>query len=96
MPTVRVKGESTLVGKLIDKLTERQNRKKEPSYEMVRTGDGTMSKVKYVLTTGIDPFDHCTGGLPFGRVVELLGLEGCGKTAFAWRATTRAYNRFIF
>lgn len=60
------------------------------SVEISDTGKSVLSKVKYVLTTGIAPFDDMVGGFPFGRVTEVFGLESCGKTQLVIRAAVRA------
>jgi RecA/RadA recombinase len=60
------------------------------TWEVSSSNRKVMSKIKYVLTTGIQAFDQIVGGFPFGRIVELFGLEGCGKTALAIRAAIRA------
>jgi RecA/RadA recombinase len=33
--------------------------------------------------------------MPFGRIVELYGLESCGKTAMAIRCASRARRGFV-
>lgn len=65
------------------------------SWEISRTKDLVLSEVKYVLTTGIESFDGLAGGLPFGRMAELYGLESCGKTAMAIRCAARAMKKHI-
>lgn len=65
------------------------------SWEISRTTDLVLSQIKYVLTTGIAPFDDIVGGLPIGRMVELYGLESCGKTAMAIRCAARAMKGHI-
>ncbi len=65
------------------------------SWEISRTTDLVLSEVKYVLTTGIDSFDGIAGGIPFGRMGELYGLETCGKTAMAIRCAARAMKKHI-
>lgn len=65
------------------------------TWEISRTTDLVLSQIKYVLTTGIEPFDDLVGGMPFGRMVELYGLESCGKTAMAIRCAARAMNSHI-
>lgn len=65
------------------------------SWEISRTTDLVLSQVKYVLTTGIEPFDDIVGGLPIGRMVELYGLESCGKTAMAIRCAARGMKGHI-
>jgi len=39
-----------------------------------------LGAVHYVIKTGLDPIDDIVGGVPIGRVIELFGLEACGKT----------------
>lgn len=65
------------------------------TWEISRTTDLVLSQIKYVLTTGIAPFDDIVGGLPMGRMVELYGLESCGKTAMAIRCAARAMKNHI-
>jgi RecA/RadA recombinase len=60
------------------------------SVELSSTNKTILSKVKYVLTTGIQPFDDLVGAFPFGRVTEVFGLESCGKTQLMIRAAVRA------
>lgn len=64
--------------------------------EVALSQDGVLSDVRYVITTGIRPFDRLVGGLPVGRVVEYFGLEACGKTALCKLSAWRAQNGFIF
>ena len=65
------------------------------SWEISRTTDLVLSQIKYVLTTGIPSFDDIVGGLPIGRMVELYGLESCGKTAMAIRCAARGMKGHI-
>ena len=64
-------------------------------YEVSRTSERILSSVDYVLSTGIKAFDDIVGGMPFGRVVEVFGLEGCGKSALALRCAGRARLKHI-
>ncbi len=55
----------------------------------VRGSDDTASRVDEVIPTGIEVVDfHLlgVGGLPVGRISEVYGQEGCGKTAFGLTA----------
>lgn len=48
-----------------------------------------VAQIKEFLPTGIDVLDHYVigrGGLPIGRMCEVFGEEGCGKTALLYRA----------
>lgn len=60
------------------------------TFDVSLSTDTILSKIRYVLKTGIDAFDSATGGLPFGRIVELFGLESCGKTSLCIRSLIRA------
>ena len=76
---------------LLAKMNQKAPRSAEwGTYEISRSNKKILSKIKYVLTTGISTFDDVAGGFPFGRIVELFGLEGCGKTAMAIRTAARA------
>lgn len=63
-----------------------------PSFEVANTAETILSEIKYVVTTGIPPFDAMAGGFPFGRICELYGLEECGKTAMCMRSAIRAQH----
>jgi RecA/RadA recombinase len=58
--------------------------------EIARTSKTILSRVKYVITTGIDPFDDLIGAFPVGRITEVYGLESCGKSQLMIRAAVRA------
>lgn len=80
---------------LIDRVVAKLNRAKPDkddngTIEVSRTSNRILSAVKYVLKTGIRPLDELTGGLPFGRVVEIYGLESSGKTAAVIRSSIKA------
>ena len=59
------------------------------TFEVTRTSKEVLSKVSYVLTTGIEPFDDLVGGFPVGRITEVFGLESCGKTQLMIRMAVR-------
>lgn len=59
------------------------------TFEVTRTSKEVLSKVNYVLTTGIEPFDDIVGGFPVGRITEVFGLEACGKTQLMIRMAVR-------
>lgn len=62
-------------------------KKRAPRSEAKGTAEYSLSSerllapVKYVIKTGLKPFDDATGGVPFAKVTEIYGPEGCGKTA---------------
>jgi RecA/RadA recombinase len=60
--------------------------------QISRTSKHVLSKVRYVLTTGVDPFDDLVGAFPFGRISEVFGLESCGKTQLMIKAAIRAHT----
>jgi RecA/RadA recombinase len=100
-PSIRMRTVTKAHSKFLDKLVSSSRKiaprnKEGGSVEVSRTNKEIMSKVKYVLTTGIRSFDRVTGGFPFGRVTELYGLESCGKTAMCKRAAIRAQMGEIY
>lgn len=66
------------------------------SYELAPVGELILSEIRYVITTGIKPFDDIVGGFPLGRVTEVWGMESCGKSALAIRTAVRAENLHIY
>ncbi len=66
------------------------------SVEVSRTSKNVLSKIRYVLKTGIQSFDRASGCIPFGRVTEIYGLESCGKTGLVMRCAIRAQSREIY
>lgn len=92
----RKKGEGDENDGLIAKLRSMAPRGEDGgTWEVSRTSEMVMSSVNYVLTTGIDSYDDIVGGMPFGRMVELYGLESCGKTAMSIRCAARAMDHQI-
>lgn len=64
--------------------------------EAVCSSDSILSEVKYVLKIGNDPWDDMTGSFPFGRVVEIFGLEASGKTALMLTSAFKATQGEIY
>jgi len=62
----------------------------EGTFDIAISTEDILSKVDYVLRTEIEPMDMACGGLPFGRIVELYGLESCGKSALCIRSLIKA------
>jgi RecA/RadA recombinase len=58
--------------------------------------DCVLGAVHYVVKTGLDPIDDQVGGAPVGRVVELFGLEACGKTELCKTICRRAQEGEIY
>lgn len=65
-------------------------------YEIAEAEESHLSEIKYVLQSGNTVWDAVIGGLPFGRVVELFGMESCGKTAMAIRMSIMALKKEIY
>lgn len=66
------------------------------TFEFVMSDDQFLGDVKYVLLTGIEPYDRLTGGFPFGRITEVFGLENCGKSAMMIRSMCRFQAKHIY
>lgn len=87
----------------LTRLAEKLNRTKPrtaggPSAEISITGENTlvMSRVKYILKTGIKPLDDLISPVCFGRVGEYYGLDASGKTALMKLLAARAQQGMIF
>lgn len=99
---LRVKGPKDLTARVIAKIKAGRPRdgegSKDCTFEVSRSSEAILSKVRYVLSTGIEAYDLATGigGLPFGRVVEIYGLDGAAKSAMAIRCAIRMQQRQIF
>lgn len=68
----------------------------EGTFDVTRTNKDILSRVKFVLKTGIRPIDDPVGGIPFGRVTEVYGPEACGKTAMVIRCAIQANLKNIW
>jgi recombination protein RecA len=69
--------------------------KKFGTTSALRLGSGreAAAQVKEVIPTGVEIIDHYSigiGGLPVGRMSELSGEEGAGKTALSWQCIASA------
>ena len=94
--TLRAKGKKDITNLVINKLNAVAPRTHELVWDVSRSTVQIASRIRYKLTTGIDSFDTVLGGgLPFGRVVELYGLESSGKTALVMRCAARLQGRNI-
>jgi len=86
---------------LIDRIIQRVQASRpkddaEGTFEMARTTKKILTRINYVLMSGIEPFDREVGGFPFGRLTEIYGPEYCGKTALAKLAGIRAQMGYIY
>lgn len=99
---LKVAGNDKLMDQLVAGLKRIAPKKKSDgttpagSVEVSRTSKNVLSKIRYVLKTGIRSLDRATGCIPFGRVTEIYGLESCGKTGIAMRCAIRAQIREIY
>jgi RecA/RadA recombinase len=97
MPTLRAKGPKDVMTRVLTKLQPPQGRGTKRPYEVTRSSQSPLlSGIKYILQTGIEPIDEYTGGFPFGRLVEVYGVEACGKTALCLRCCVRAQQHYIY
>lgn len=82
----------------IGRLAVASKRSKDGCFiDACRSTGKLLSSTKYVLSTGIDSVDTAIGGgIPFGKITELYGVEQSGKTALVMRAIIRAQNREIY
>lgn len=61
--------------------------------EVVRGSEAIKDNVKYVIATGIDPYDSLVGGFPMSRIVEIYGLPSCGKTSLCQHVAFRFVDK---
>lgn len=97
---VRVKGPRDMTDAVIARINAAQPKgegARQVTFEVSRSTKTILSRVKYVLSTGMEPYDAALGigGLPFGRVTELYGTDGSGKTAMALRCAVRMQQKHI-
>jgi RecA/RadA recombinase len=97
MTKLRGVGNRLAMDRIASKISASKPRNKEAGYyEVTRTSKEVLSKVRYVLKTGIEPWDSAIGSMPFGRIVELYGLEACGKTAMGLQCAIRGSQKEIY
>lgn len=98
--TVRVRAPKTdFTDQVIAKIKAKRPRKAgDVDFEVTRSSQEILSRVRYVLRTGIECYDGAIGigGLPFGRITEIYGTDGSAKTAMAIRAAVKIQEREIF
>lgn len=93
----KTKEREPLDARIVKKLKARRPTSgKAGRYDVCLSTDGMFGSMDYFLTTGIEPFDTNTGGVPFGRITEIYGLESSGKTAMAIRCGVRAMQGHIY
>jgi recombination protein RecA len=64
--------------------------------DVCRSANTIQSASRYLLTTGIESIDHLIGGgIPFGKITEVYGVESSGKTALVMRSLIRGQLRKI-
>lgn len=98
MATLKVKtGSKDLHGRIISKLSKgRPESAQNGTYDVGRSTVESPSRIKYVVTTGIRPFDDRVGGMPVGKTIELMGAPSSGKSCMAIRTCARAQAGFIY
>lgn len=96
--TLKVKsGSKDLTGRLLAMLRKgRPQTATNGTYDVGRSTVESPSKVRYVVKTGIRPFDDRVGGMPIGKTVELMGVPSSGKSAMAIRTCARAQAGFVY
>lgn len=89
-----------LTNEIYRSILARRPRSSKPSaggvYEVMLSTERIASAVNNVLMTGLAPFDDLTGGFPMGRIVEIYGLESCGKTNMVLRAAYQATQKNFY
>lgn len=92
---LRVKGAKDTTAKVLGALTRRRGKEGAVS-NYSRSTQSVLSKVKYVIKLGIRSIDEATGGFPFGKVVEVYGLDASGKSALCMLACGSASQGEIY
>jgi recombination protein RecA len=64
--------------------------------EFSRMSSSILSDVSHVLMIGNKVYDSITGALPFGRIIEVYGIDASGKTALAKKAGIGAQLKNIY
>jgi RecA/RadA recombinase len=95
---MRVRGKKDTTARVLGALNRRRGKEGEgkAASNYTRSTQSVLSAVKYVLKLGIEPIDSATGCFPFGKVVEIYGLDQCGKTALAMLGCGSATQGNIF
>lgn len=78
----------------LQKLTS--DKKGDPLAEFGRMSSSILSDVRHVLMIDNNVYDSVTGALPFGRIVEVYGIDASGKTALAKKAGINAQLKNIY
>jgi RecA/RadA recombinase len=94
-PVLRIHGTKDTTAKVLAALQKRAGRSDAVS-SYARASERVMASVKYVIRTGIPSFDEATGGFPFSKVIEVYGLDNCGKTSLAMLACGNAKQGEIY
>jgi len=100
---VRAQGNKQLIDKIVTKLMNARPKgsadkakSSAPMFDVVRSSKSILSKVQYVVKSDLDPMDDFSGALPVGRITEIFGTEGCGKSAFCIRTAIYSQNKSIY
>lgn len=94
---VKAKGPKDLMDRVISKInTTRPRNEDGGTFKLERSTRLKTPRVRYVLKTGLEPFDALSGYICFGRVTEIYGLETSGKTSLARVCIVQAQKREIY
>lgn len=94
--TVEKDSRASLNDRIFNKIRASRPRNTDAgTVDIVHTSKAILSAVRYVITTGIAPFDDLVGAFPVGRISELYGPEACGKTQMVIRTAVRAQTLCI-
>jgi RecA/RadA recombinase len=97
MANLKVAGKRDFLSRVVTSLNKMKPKTEDAgTYTVTRAVDDSPSAIRYVIKTGIRPFDDRVGGISIGKVTELCGLPGCGKTNMAVRICVRAEQGHIF
>jgi recombination protein RecA len=98
VPKLKMKAKKDTLSRIIGKINKCKPRNdKEGTIEVSRSNQNILSSAKFFIRTGIRSFDDMTtGGIPGGRITEIYGPEGCGKTALSIRACVKGQTGEIY
>ena len=98
MKKVTIKsGSKSLLARISTKLDNAQpENESDGTFRHARSTEDSPTFIRYVVTTGIRPFDDRVGGMPIGKATELCGKPKSGKTNMAVRTCVRAQQGYIF
>lgn len=94
---IRARGPKDMMDRIISKInTTRPKNDDGGTFKLERSTRLKAPRVRYVLKTGIEPFDALTNYIAFGRTTEIYGLETSGKTSLARVCLVQSQKREIY